>query len=287
MKKIILSTLTIFALILGMLLPVTNASATTIVSTLKLELNLDELFNYVEGVPENEVNTLITSLVGCDSSEAGYYIDGFNSGLAYIKPDGVVYGVTGDNNMITVDKNYYLCFCVTMNDGYQLADRADRVIYFNGKETEAVYGDFEADWGAYVYIKLDAPAAMENHTHNYVYQKNDDSHHWKECTCGMTDAYAEHSYQWIIDKEPTESENGSRHKECLGCGFALEAEELPSYGVGEQPTTISNSTNEKESSTDAPQGGTFSIWFVVVPVSIVVCASIVVAIIIIIKKKKN
>ena len=46
-----------------------------------------------------------------------------------------------------------------------------------------------------------------------------------------------HTFQWILDKEPTASEKGSKHEECSVCHFAKAAVEIPATGVAaEQPT---------------------------------------------------
>ena len=58
---------------------------------------------------------------------------------------------------------------------------------------------------------------------------SDESYHWHAATCGHEEIQGkeEHSSgEWIIDKEATIEEAGSRHKECTVCGTILETEEI-------------------------------------------------------------
>ena len=59
---------------------------------------------------------------------------------------------------------------------------------------------------------------------------SDESYHWHAATCGHVEEIQgkeEHSSgEWIIDKEATIEEAGSRHKECTVCGKILETEEI-------------------------------------------------------------
>ena len=66
-------------------------------------------------------------------------------------------------------------------------------------------------------------------------------HNWKEadCTtpktcvvCAATEGEAlGHSFQWIVDKEATKTEKGSKHEECTVCGYKNEAVEIPTITV--------------------------------------------------------
>lgn len=42
--------------------------------------------------------------------------------------------------------------------------------------------------------------------------------------------------EWIVDKKASESEKGSKHKECMACGEILEKAEIPSIKPTESPT---------------------------------------------------
>ena len=69
------------------------------------------------------------------------------------------------------------------------------------------------------------------HTHNYSSDwKSDSINHWKECSCGDKDDVAAHSFKWVVDKEATATEKGSKHEECMVCGYARPAVEIPATG---------------------------------------------------------
>lgn len=48
----------------------------------------------------------------------------------------------------------------------------------------------------------------------------DESQHWHACSCGAKADVAQHSFAWIIDREPTEDQTGLKHQECTVCGFS-------------------------------------------------------------------
>lgn len=83
--------------------------------------------------------------------------------------------------------------------------------------------------------------------HEHVYGDewvSDETGHWHQCACGDKHDVAEHTFQWVVDKEATETQSGSKHQECSVCGYALESVEIPATGVqtsqkpeGVQPDT--------------------------------------------------
>ena len=40
-----------------------------------------------------------------------------------------------------------------------------------------------------------------------------------------------HQYEWIIDKEATATEKGSKHEECTVCGYAKASVDIPATGT--------------------------------------------------------
>ncbi len=69
------------------------------------------------------------------------------------------------------------------------------------------------------------------HTHNYGSDwKSDADKHWKECSCGDKSEEAAHSFKWVVDKDATATEKGSKHEECMVCGYARPAVEIPATG---------------------------------------------------------
>lgn len=54
--------------------------------------------------------------------------------------------------------------------------------------------------------------------HDYSYQYNE-TNHWKICSCGSETEPVAHIFQWVVDKEATESETGLKHEQCTACGY--------------------------------------------------------------------
>lgn len=74
----------------------------------------------------------------------------------------------------------------------------------------------------------------------------DENSHWRECgICGEKGDQGEHRFEWIIDQEATETENGSRHEECMVCGYRKDAVSIPAGGTPEKPDA-GGETGEKE-----------------------------------------
>ena len=73
----------------------------------------------------------------------------------------------------------------------------------------------------------------------------DEKAHWKDCKngCGKKLEQAEHTFQTIIDRQATESTEGSSHEECSVCGYQKAAVVIPVTGKEE-------TTNEQPSDTN-------------------------------------
>lgn len=73
------------------------------------------------------------------------------------------------------------------------------------------------------------------HTHAYGTEyKTDADNHWKECACGEKTEIAEHTYTWVIDKEATGTQEGSKREVCSVCGYEKQTVTIP---VVEAPET--------------------------------------------------
>lgn len=67
--------------------------------------------------------------------------------------------------------------------------------------------------------------------------------HWHKCTvdgCDAKSGFAAHEFKWVVDKEATTTEKGSKHEECKFCGYEKEAVEIP---VIESGTTGGDQNN--------------------------------------------
>ena len=60
------------------------------------------------------------------------------------------------------------------------------------------------------------------------------SGHWRECECGFKAELAAHSFQWVVDLEPTPTTNGQKHEQCTVCGYKAPA--VTTYYEGPLPT---------------------------------------------------
>ena len=92
------------------------------------------------------------------------------------------------------------------------------------------------------------PATGGEHTHSYGSDwKNDATNHWHECSCGDKADKAAHDFKWVVDKEATATQKGSKHEECRVCGYKKAAVEIPATGT---PTELGKPTDS-----DSPQTG--------------------------------
>ena len=117
------------------------------------------------------------------------------------------------------------------------------------------------------------------HTHSYGSEwKNDATNHWHECFCGDKADKAAHDFKWVVDKEATATQKGSKHEECRVCGYKKAAVEIPATGTPTEPG--------KPTDSDSPQTGDNSnmiLWIALLFVS----GGVVIGIIVYSKKKKE
>ena len=92
------------------------------------------------------------------------------------------------------------------------------------------------------------------HTHSYGSEwKNDADNHWHECSCGDKADKAAHDFKWVVDKEATATQKGSKHEECKVCGYKKAAVEIPATGLTTKPTDPTQ-TNPN-TGTESPKTG--------------------------------
>ena len=123
------------------------------------------------------------------------------------------------------------------------------------------------------------PATGGEHTHSYGSDwKNDATNHWHECSCGDKADKAAHDFKWVVDKEATATQKGSKHEECRVCGYKKAAVEIPATGTPTEPG--------KPTDSDSPQTGDNSnmiLWIAL----LFVCGGVVIGITVYSKKKKE
>ena len=117
------------------------------------------------------------------------------------------------------------------------------------------------------------------HTHSYGSDwKYDADNHWHECSCGDKADKAAHDFKWVVDKEATATQKGSKHEECKVCGYKKAAVEIPATGTPTEPG--------KPTGPDSPQTGDNSnmiLWIALLFIS----GGVVTGTMVISKKKKR
>lgn len=80
----------------------------------------------------------------------------------------------------------------------------------------------------------------------------DADNHWNVCICGKVINEAAHTFAWVTDKEATATEAGSRHEECVICGYAKAAEVIPATGTTGTTETPAGMTGTPDTTTGTP-----------------------------------
>lgn len=153
----------------------------------------------------------------------------------------------------------------------------DATLKINGQEVNYTRigddGDTQSFW---VETELTMIPTVDSHTHSYgTAWKYDDTNHWHECQCGDRADTAAHSFRWVIDKEATATEKGSKHEECTVCGAKRSEntviDKLPGSGSTGNTGSGDNNTHKpgKDNSTKSPQTGDSSLigWLAALLVS--------------------
>ena len=85
-------------------------------------------------------------------------------------------------------------------------------------------------------ILRDSGTGDGDYTHSYGSEwKYDPDNHWHECSCGDKADKAVHDFKWVVDKEATATQKGSKHEECKVCGYKKSAVEIPATGTPSEP----------------------------------------------------
>ena len=112
-----------------------------------------------------------------------------------------------------------------------------------------------SDGTMWVLTDLTMTPAADGHTHKYGTEwKYDETNHWHECECGEKADITAHNFKWIIDKEATTAEKGSKHEECTVCGYKKTAVDIPAIGFGsssdDEANKPTNTVSSESSSAD-------------------------------------
>lgn len=118
---------------------------------------------------------------------------------------------------------------------------------------------------------------------------SDAAGHWHVCDCGDISDYAAHTFKWVIDKDATATEAGSKHEVCTVCGYEKAAVEIPATGTPTDPTDPTNpgdntntgdnsntgsNTNTGSNANNSPKTSDNSMITVAVVVLVVACLGV-------------
>ena len=95
------------------------------------------------------------------------------------------------------------------------------------------------------YVTISVPTAPAPHTHTFGDTwTSDATNHWKTCKdCDAIIEEAAHNYgDWIIDKKPTDTEAGSKYRECSVCHYK-ETVTIPATGPCTHEGTLKYTDN--------------------------------------------
>lgn len=85
---------------------------------------------------------------------------------------------------------------------------------------------------------------LAEHTADRTGWHSDETNHWNTCECGEKLNEAAHTFEWVIDKEATATEKGSKHEKCTVCGYEKATVEIPATGTPADTDTSSPQTGD-------------------------------------------
>ena len=129
--------------------------------------------------------------------------------IKHTKGDGSVTYKSSDENVATVDESGTVT----------IVGAGTAIITATAAET----GDYKDASASYTLTVTQHEFSSED------WESGADGH-WHKCTvdgCDVKSDFADHKFQWVVDKEATTTEKGSKHKECTVCGYKEAAVEIP------------------------------------------------------------
>ena len=196
----------------------------------------------------------------------GYDNNGTTAGCAFDKKKnpslndvGADSGTPGSNQIKAADTNSLLSnICGSYLGGHTLS-KVDRKEATHLTEGNIQYwvcancgGYFSDANGANMITALDVVIAKTaEHTADRTGWHSDADNHWNTCECGEKINQSGHSFTWVIDKEATSTEKGSKHEQCTVCNYA----KTPPVKTGTEETKTSYKIIEGTESSYVLQSG--------------------------------
>ena len=200
----------------------------------------------------------------------GYDNNGTTAGCAFDKKKnpslnavGADSGTPGSNQIKAADTTSLLSnICGSYLGGHTLS-KVDRKEATHLTEGNIQYwvcancgGYFSDASGANMITSLDVVIAKSaEHTADRTGWHSDADNHWNTCECGEKINQSGHSFTWVIDKEATSTEKGSKHEQCTVCNYAKTAVEIPPVKAGAEETKTSYKIIEGTESSYVLQSG--------------------------------
>lgn len=199
----------------------------------------------------------------------GYDNNGTTAGCAFDKKKnpslndvGADSGTPGSNQIKAADTTSLLSnICGSYLGGHTLSKVGRK------EATHLTEGNIQywvcADCGGYFsdanganMITLDVVIAKSaEHTADRTGWHSDANNHWNTCECGEKINQSGHSFTWVIDKEATSTEKGSKHEQCTVCNYAKTAVEIPPVKTGTEEAKTSYKIIEGTESSYVLQSG--------------------------------
>ena len=130
----------------------------------------------------------------------------------------------------------------TPDSGYEID-----TVTVNGVKAEVLSNMLEVTMDADKTVIVTYKSIPHIHNHGTAW-KSDADNHWHECPCGDRKDIAAHSFKWVIDKEPTATRKGPKHKECTVCGYKKAAVASPAKGSTVKPSDQPDKSGKTASS---------------------------------------
>lgn len=200
----------------------------------------------------------------------GYDNNGTTAGCAFDKKKnpslnavGADSGTPGSNQIKAADTTSLLSnICGSYLGGHTLS-KVDRKEATHLTEGNIQYwvcancgGYFSDASGANMITSLDVVIAKSaEHTADRTGWHSDADNHWNTCECGEKINQSGHSFTWVIDKEATSTEKGSKHEQCTVCNYAKTAVEIPPVKAGAEESKTSYKIIEGTESSYVLQSG--------------------------------
>ena len=129
---------------------------------------------------------------------------------------------------------------------------------------------------------------ITEHTVDNTGWHSDENSHWNTCECGEILNKDSHTFKWVVDKEATATEKGSKHEECEICGYKKASVEIPATGAkpnDNKPNTNADKDNNKsDTKNDSVKTGDSS--NIGLYTSLLAMSGLLIAILALLKKKK-